>query len=81
MDPNNEYLVTNHENNKMSYYVYYHEKWKKIMEQLEMDHRPHDCRHTFAILMDNAGANKLSIKRPRISQIKYIHTRILNSCL
>lgn len=63
MDPNNEYLVTNHENDKMSYYVYYHERWKKIMGQLEMDHRPHDCRHTFATLMDNAGANKLSIKR------------------
>ncbi len=63
MDPNNEYLVTNHENKQMSYYVYYHERWKKIMEQLEMKHRPHDCRHTFATLMDNAGANKLSIKR------------------
>ncbi|WP_017729564.1 tyrosine-type recombinase/integrase [Halalkalibacterium ligniniphilum] len=63
MDPNNEYLVTNHENQKMSYYVYYHERWKKVMEQLELEHRPHDCRHTFATLMDNAGANKLSIKR------------------
>ncbi|WP_146553674.1 tyrosine-type recombinase/integrase [Rummeliibacillus sp. SL167] len=28
-----------------------------------MTHRPHDCRHTFATLMDNADANKLSIKR------------------
>lgn len=26
-------------------------------------HRPHDCRHTFAMLMDKANANKLSIKR------------------
>ncbi len=63
MDPNNEYFVTNHENDKMSYYIYYHERWKKVMEQLELEHRPHDCRHTFATLMDNAGANKLSIKR------------------
>ncbi|QBK24965.1 tyrosine-type recombinase/integrase [Ureibacillus thermophilus] len=63
MNPKHEYLVTNHEGNKMSYYVYYHERWKKIMEQLELDHRPHDCRHTFATLMDNAGANKLSIRR------------------
>ncbi|KNE22719.1 integrase [Virgibacillus pantothenticus] len=47
----------------MSYYVYYHEKFKKIMQQLELKHKPHDCRHTFATLMDNAGANKLSIKR------------------
>lgn len=63
MDPDNEYLIANHEGNKMSYYTYYHERWKKVMEQLEMEHRPHDCRHTFATLMDNAGANKLSIKR------------------
>lgn len=63
MDSNNEYLVTNFEGNKLSYYTYYHEKFKKIMKQLELNHRPHDCRHTFATLMDNAGANKLSIKR------------------
>lgn len=28
-----------------------------------MKHETHDCRHTFATLMDNAGANKVSIKR------------------
>lgn len=33
------------------------------MEQLGMDHKPHDCRHTFATLMDNAGENKVSIMR------------------
>jgi site-specific recombinase XerD len=27
------------------------------------DHTPHDCRHTFATLLDNAGANTISIKR------------------
>ncbi|WP_245544957.1 tyrosine-type recombinase/integrase [Lentibacillus jeotgali] len=63
MDPKNEYLIVNHEGNKMSYYTYYHERWKKVMEQLEMNHKPHDCRHTFATLMDNVDANKLSIKR------------------
>lgn len=47
----------------MRYWNYYEEKWKRLIEQLEMNHKPHDCRHTFATLMDNAGANKLSIKR------------------
>ena len=28
-----------------------------------MEHKPHDARHTFASLMDSAGANKLCIKR------------------
>lgn len=63
INTDHQYLITNHENKQMSYYNYYEEKWKKIMEQLEMKHKPHDCRHTFATLMDNAGANKLSIKR------------------
>lgn len=33
------------------------------MEQLKMAHKPHDCRHTFASLMDSSGANKLCIKK------------------
>ena len=28
-----------------------------------MKHNPHDCRHTFASLMDSVGANKLCVKR------------------
>ena len=26
-------------------------------------HTPHDCRHTFATMLSNAGANPVSIKR------------------
>jgi len=58
-----EYLIVNHEEKQMKYWNYYEEKWKTLMTQLEFDHKPHDCRHTFATLMDNAGANKVSIKR------------------
>jgi len=60
---NHEYLIVNHEEKQMKYWNYYEEKWKTLMTQLEFDHKPHDCRHTFATLMDNAGANKVSIKR------------------
>ncbi|GAK09593.1 site-specific integrase [Geomicrobium sp. JCM 19038] len=63
MNDESEFLVASITNNKMSYYTYYHEKWKKMMDQLNLTHRPHDCRHTFATLMDNADANKLAIKR------------------
>ena len=28
-----------------------------------MDHKPHDCRHTFATLMSNAGADKISLQK------------------
>ena len=47
-----------------------------------MDHRPHDTRHTFASLMDSAGANKLCIKRimghssPDITDNVYTHKTI-----
>lgn len=63
IDSKRKYLIRNFEGNQLSYYVYYHEMFKKIMKQLELNHRPHDCRHTFATLMDNAGANKISIRR------------------
>lgn len=33
------------------------------MAQLELTHKPLDCRHTSTTLMDNTDANKSSIKR------------------
>ncbi|MHB8063661.1 MAG: tyrosine-type recombinase/integrase [Ruminiclostridium sp.] len=58
-----EFLIVNKDNIQMSYFTYYDCKFKLIMEQLQLNHKPHDCRHTFATLMDNAGANKVGIKR------------------
>ena len=62
---NSKYLIYNYEYDKMQYWNYYHEKWEKIIEQLELNtaHKPHDTRHTFATRMDRTGANKLCIKR------------------
>ncbi|MBP3504721.1 MAG: tyrosine-type recombinase/integrase [Bacilli bacterium] len=60
-----EYLIYNHEGKQMLYWNYYHEKWEKIIEQIEFNpnHKPHDTRHTFATRMDRTDANKLCIKR------------------
>ena len=60
-----EFLITNSFGRQMQYSNYRREKWDNIMEKMQFDnvHRPHDCRHTFASLMDTAGANKLCIKR------------------
>ena len=63
MNKDKEYLITNFKGNQMSYSNYRREKFDNIMEKLEMQHRPHDARHTFASLMDSAGANKLCTKR------------------
>lgn len=80
----NTYLVTNSFNKQMKYSNYRREKWDNIMEKMQFDteHRPHDARHTFASLMDSAGANKLCIKRimghssPDITDRVYTHKTI-----
>ena len=41
----------------------YREFWAEIMAILEMDHTPHECRHTFRSRLDSAGANKVCIDR------------------
>lgn len=58
-----EYFVVNSQKEKMKYDNYYKEKFIPIMEQLGMSHKPHDTRHTFATLMNNADANPTSIKK------------------
>jgi integrase len=57
-----EYLIPSRRDKKMSYSTYQKYAFLPIMEKLNMTHRPHDCRHTFATLANNAEANKTSIK-------------------
>lgn len=59
----NEFLITNHKGEQMKYSNYRREKFDNVMEKLEIEHSPHDCRHTFASLMDSVNANKLCTKR------------------
>lgn len=59
---NARYLIPNSKNKKYTYGVFYLTVWKRIMSQLGMDHLPHDTRHTFATLLDRAGANDTCIK-------------------
>lgn len=35
----------------------------RVMTASRCKHTPHECRHTLATWLDNAGANELSIKR------------------
>lgn len=37
--------------------------WAALMETLDMNHTPHECRHTFRSRLDSAGANKVCIDR------------------
>lgn len=38
-------------------------RFKKVMEELRMDHVPHDTRHTFISIIDNTVANEVAVQR------------------
>ena len=59
---NNEYLISNQENKKFVYTAYRF-LFKKVMKELEMNHSIHECRHTTATLLSDAGANPVSIAK------------------
>ena len=58
-----EYLITRDNGKQFKYENYYKEKFTPIMEQLNFMHKPHDCRHTFATLMSNAGADTIALQK------------------
>ena len=62
MTPSNEYLILSRKEKNLSYssYITY---FRKLMKKLDMEHTIHDCRHTFASLLSNADANKVSIAK------------------
>lgn len=45
------------------YGYYLKDIWGSIMDNFKMEHKPHDCRHTFASRADTAGMNKVCIKK------------------
>lgn len=58
-----KYLIVTNKGEKMTYHTYYETIFKKIMTALRLKHWPHDCRHTCATLLNNAGANTTAVKR------------------
>lgn len=56
------HLITGMRGKKMAYQRY-HMIFTDLMEKLSMNHTIHDCRHTFASLLSNADANKISIAK------------------
>ena len=55
------FLFTTKSNNQILYDNYRY-SFMSIMDKLEMTHTIHDCRHTFATLLNNADANPTAIK-------------------
>lgn len=59
----NEYLITSPTGKKFSYNNYIQRQFTPLMEALQMKHLPHDCRHTTATMLDNAGISSVIVKR------------------
>lgn len=59
----NTYFINNKNNAKMEYHNFSKRIFHPIMEELGMNHKIHETRHTFITKMDNADANATSIKR------------------
>lgn len=56
-------IRTSRSNSKMKYQNYRNNYFDKIMRKLKMDHLPHDCRHTFATLLNNVNANNITVTK------------------
>ncbi|MGB3368204.1 MAG: tyrosine-type recombinase/integrase [Acidaminobacteraceae bacterium] len=54
-----EYLISKKDGTAYNYSNYYRDNFVTIMKKLNMDHKPHDCRHTFATLMTHAKADTI----------------------
>jgi integrase len=58
-----DYLICNGKGTHFTYKVYYDYYWKPLLEDLGMEHRPHDTRHTCVSLLVAAGVDERFIKR------------------
>ena len=56
----------------------YRKAWSGIMDKLEMQHTPHECRHTFETLLDAAGGNRKCIDLIMGHKSKDIGNRVYN---
>lgn len=80
MEEGNKYLFSL-EGKRISSYQYY-QIWYNIMESLNLNHKPHECRHTFRSRLDSAGANRVCInllmghKSKEVGERVYTHKTI-----
>ena len=63
MQNESDYLICNVESNKMVYHTFVRTYWKPLMKELNLDHIPHDTRHTTISLLAKAEVNQTIIKR------------------
>lgn len=62
-NPSSEYFLHNPDGNKFTYRNYYDAYFIPIMEELNMNHTPHCCRHTCISMLAEAGVDQTAIKK------------------
>ena len=58
-----EYLLSTPDGEHFEYRNYYDSYWKPMMEQMNINHRPHDTRHTCVSLLAEAGVDERLVKK------------------
>ena len=77
-----EYLLSTPEGKHFAYRNYYDSYWTPLIEQMGMDHRPHDTRHTCISLLTVAGVQDKIIKKivghkgQTVTEVVYTHFEI-----
>ncbi len=77
-----EYLLSTPDGKRFDYRNYYDSYWIPLIEQIGMQHRPHDTRHTCVSLLAAAGVDERLIKKivghkgQGVTQTVYTHFEI-----
>lgn len=58
-----EYLLSTPDGQHFNYRNYYDSYWTPLIEQMGMNHRPHDTRHTCVSLLAAAGVDERLVKK------------------
>lgn len=75
-DPNEKYLIRNRLGDKFKYSNFKRERFDRVMNDLKMNHTPHDTRHTVATTLKLNGADKISIRQILGHQAKDITEKV-----
>ncbi|MCH5251852.1 MAG: site-specific integrase [Lachnospiraceae bacterium] len=73
------YLISSVKKQHLLYRNYYDTYWKPLMKSLNMQHRPHDTRHTCVSMMATAGVDDKLIKKiighkgQNLTEVVYTH--------
>lgn len=83
MDKNDcEYLLSTPDAKHFEYRNYYDSYWTPLMQQMNMEHTPHEARHTCVSLLADAGVDERMVKKivghkgQGVTQTVYTHFEI-----